>query len=52
VEISVTDEGIGISAQDLPHLFEPFRRTAATREAIPGVGLGLSVARRMAARSK
>ncbi len=48
VEISVTDEGIGISAEDLPHVFEPFRRTAATREAIPGVGLGLSVARRIA----
>ena len=48
VEISVTDQGIGISADDLDHVFEPFRRTAATREAIPGVGLGLSVARRIA----
>ena len=48
IQISITDEGIGISAEDLPHLFEPFRRTAATREAIPGVGLGLSVARRIA----
>jgi two-component system, OmpR family, sensor histidine kinase MtrB len=48
VEISVRDEGIGISAEDLPHVFEPFRRTASTRDAIPGVGLGLSVARRIA----
>ncbi|MDQ3545841.1 MAG: HAMP domain-containing histidine kinase [Verrucomicrobiota bacterium] len=48
VEFAVTDQGIGISAEDLPHVFEPFRRTAATREAIPGVGLGLSVARRIA----
>ena len=48
LEISVSDQGIGISADDLDHVFEPFRRTAATREAIPGVGLGLSVARRIA----
>ena len=48
VEISVQDQGIGISADDVAHIFEPFRRTAATREAIPGVGLGLSVARRIA----
>ncbi len=49
LEISVSDQGIGISADDLDHVFESFRRTAATREAIPGVGLGLSVARRIAA---
>lgn len=48
VEFAVTDQGIGISAEDILHVFEPFRRTAATREAIPGVGLGLSVARRIA----
>ena len=48
LDISVADEGIGISAEDLPHVFEPFRRTASTRQAIPGVGLGLSVARRIA----
>ena len=46
--LSVRDQGIGISADDVNHVFEPFRRTAATREAIPGVGLGLSVARRIA----
>ena len=48
LELSVRDQGIGISADDVSHVFEPFRRTAATREAIPGVGLGLSVARRIA----
>ena len=48
IELTVEDQGIGISADDIGHVFEPFRRTAATREAIPGVGLGLSVARRIA----
>lgn len=47
VALSVSDEGIGISAADLDHVFEPFRRTGASRETIPGVGLGLFVARRI-----
>lgn len=44
-EIVVRDHGIGISADDLQKIFEPFRRTKATKETIPGVGLGLSVAK-------
>jgi signal transduction histidine kinase len=47
INIEVRDEGMGISPEDLPHIFEPFRRTASTRETIPGVGLGLSVAKRL-----
>lgn len=46
--VKVTDQGIGIAPDDLPHIFEPFRRTPATRETIPGVGLGLSVSKRIA----
>lgn len=45
--ICVTDSGIGIAPNDLQHIFEPFRRTGASRETAPGVGLGLSVARRI-----
>ncbi len=45
--LSVTDSGIGIAPADLQHIFEPFRRTGASRETAPGVGLGLSVARRI-----
>jgi two-component system sensor histidine kinase MtrB len=45
--ISVTDHGIGIAKQDLEQVFQPFRRTGPSRETIPGVGLGLSVARRI-----
>lgn len=45
--VAVTDQGIGIAATERESIFEPFRRTASTRASIPGVGLGLSVARRI-----
>jgi signal transduction histidine kinase len=45
--LSVTDHGIGIPAEELETIFQPFRRSSTTREGIPGVGLGLSVARRI-----
>ncbi len=38
--IRVIDEGTGISAKDLPHIFEPFY---STKEASKGTGLGLAV---------
>ncbi|MDO1449883.1 HAMP domain-containing sensor histidine kinase [Rhodocytophaga aerolata] len=44
--ITFTDEGIGIVAEDLPHIFEPFFR-AANVGTIPGHGIGLSLARRI-----
>jgi signal transduction histidine kinase len=47
VELSVTDEGVGMSAEDVDQVFEPFRRTGTSKEMIPGVGLGLFVARRI-----
>jgi len=43
----VSDEGMGISKDELPYIFEPFRRVRTGREEIPGVGLGLSVAQRI-----
>jgi two-component system, OmpR family, sensor histidine kinase MtrB len=43
----VSDEGMGIPREDIPYIFEPFRRTRSVREDIPGVGLGLAVARRI-----
>lgn len=45
--IAVTDQGIGISAEDQQRLFEPFRRVGAARQTVPGLGLGLFVARRL-----
>jgi heavy metal sensor kinase len=48
-EVALEDAGPGIPSEDLPHLFDPFFRSAAARTAgIRGVGLGLSVARRIA----
>ena len=42
--LTVSDEGIGIAAQDLPHIFDPFRRTApAVATNAQGVGLGLYI---------
>ena len=45
--LRVADQGMGIAQEELPYIFEPFRRTTASREEVPGVGLGLSVAQRI-----
>lgn len=44
--VEVRDCGIGISAEDLPHVGEPFfRGTQAARSGLRGTGLGLSIVR-------
>ncbi|MDP9378183.1 MAG: ATP-binding protein [Actinomycetota bacterium] len=46
LEIEVGDTGIGIPANDIPHIFERFFRSPdAVRKAVPGTGLGLSIAK-------
>ncbi|MFO7566113.1 MAG: HAMP domain-containing sensor histidine kinase [Enhygromyxa sp.] len=47
VELRVSDQGVGISEQSLSRLFEPFSRVGLSSEAVPGVGLGLFVVRRI-----
>ncbi|GFE70883.1 GAF domain-containing sensor histidine kinase [Chroococcus sp. FPU101] len=42
-EISITDTGIGISAEFLPHVFDRFRQ--AQSDSSGGLGLGLAIAR-------
>jgi signal transduction histidine kinase len=46
LRIEVADTGMGVPEAEQDHLFERFFRTArAQEEAIPGVGLGLSIAK-------
>lgn len=47
--LTVVDEGPGISATDLPHIFDRFYRSSEART-LPGSGLGLSIVRRAAER--
>jgi two-component system, OmpR family, sensor histidine kinase MtrB len=47
VVITVADEGVGMSADEIDHVFDPFRRGAGAGLGIPGAGLGLFVARRI-----
>ena len=47
--VTVVDEGPGISADDLPHVFDRFYRSSEART-LPGSGLGLSIVRRAAER--
>jgi signal transduction histidine kinase len=47
VSLRVTDHGAGISADDLPHIFEPFYRGMRSQR-IRGTGLGLSLVKQVA----
>jgi two-component system NtrC family sensor kinase len=40
IEIEISDNGRGISEEDMPHIFEPF---FSTKEKINGIGLGLAI---------
>lgn len=49
VEISVSDQGVGISKDDLPKIFDRFYRsdTARTKTNSQGYGLGLAIAKKI-----
>jgi two-component system sensor histidine kinase MprB len=46
-EVTVRDHGPGISAEDLPHVFDRFYRATNARN-LPGSGLGLAIVRHVA----
>ncbi|WLW63585.1 ATP-binding protein [Achromobacter aegrifaciens] len=48
LEFEIADTGIGIAAEDLPKLFEPYFRTGSNLDKfIQGTGLGLSICSRL-----
>lgn len=48
LKISVTDNGAGISQEDLPHVFDQFYRTEKSRSrSFGGAGLGLAICKKV-----
>lgn len=47
--LQIEDTGMGIAAEDIPHLFERFYRgQGASQSNVPGIGLGLTIAHSIA----
>jgi two-component system NtrC family sensor kinase len=40
IQLMITDNGVGISPEDIPHIFEPF---FSAKEKASGIGLGLAI---------
>ena len=45
--IEVLDTGLGMSPEQLEHLFEPFNRLGRDQQGIEGIGIGLALARQL-----
>ncbi|MBN2444346.1 MAG: response regulator [Spirochaetales bacterium] len=45
--LSVSDTGIGISEEQQKHLFEPFYQMSREKRSIQGIGLGLSIVKKI-----
>ena len=48
VVVAVRDTGVGIPADRMADLFQPFNRLGRETSAVPGAGIGLTVSRRLA----
>ena len=46
VTISVSDTGVGIAAEDLQRIFEPFTKVDRSAKLLGGTGLGLTISKR------
>ena len=47
VRIRVTDTGLGIEAEHLPGLFQPFNRLGAEHSTVEGTGIGLNITQKL-----
>jgi len=47
IRVEVADTGMGISENDLPHMFEKFYRAERTSSEAPGTGLGLALTKNL-----
>jgi signal transduction histidine kinase len=47
VRVSVADTGVGIPAEDVPHLFEKFYRVDQHKKLAQGTGLGLNLVKQI-----
>jgi signal transduction histidine kinase len=47
IAIAVTDTGVGIAADELPHVFEDFYRAPSSAKGQQGTGLGLPLSKRI-----
>jgi two-component system sensor histidine kinase KdpD len=45
--VRVLDRGVGLAQDDIDHVFEPFYRSEKTAETTSGVGIGLTVCKRL-----
>ncbi|GIE76608.1 hypothetical protein Aph02nite_25580 [Actinoplanes philippinensis] len=45
--VTIADRGIGIPAEEQPHVFDQFHRVAAHTKAYTGTGLGLAICKRV-----
>jgi signal transduction histidine kinase len=47
VDVAITAQGVGITKEDLPKIFDRFYRSDRTSNQQPGSGLGLAIAKRI-----
>jgi signal transduction histidine kinase len=48
LQFSVTDTGLGMDAEQLARIFQPFDRLGAQRGTVAGTGLGLAISKQLA----